>query len=325
MTAAPLISIPEAPAPPGAVAEWFSGPNNLRLRAAFFPIEGPVRGSVVLSPGRTEPIEKYFEVIGELQARGFVVLCHDWRGQGLSARMLKDRMRGHARGLQPFLDDYRTLLERFGDRLPKPWIAMGHSMGGGLTMAVLAKGEKRFSAAVLSAPMLGLITDQAGGYPLARALTWVTSHVGLANRYLFGDPSDPFRMSFERDRIAHDRARWNRFRAQMAACPELAIGNLTWGWLEFALTATEWLRKPGVAEKIEIPVTIVAAGDDDRVLTSASAALAKRLPKGRYVEVPGSYHEILMETDDIRAIFWREFDRLADEVAPAAHEPARSS
>lgn len=322
MTAAPLISIPEAPAPEGAVAEWFSSPNNLRLRAALFPARDPVRGSVVLSPGRTEPIEKYFEVIGELQARGLTVLCHDWRGQGLSARLLKDRMRGHAHGLQAFLNDYKLLLERFETRLPQPWIAMGHSMGGCLTLAALAKGEPRFSAAILSSPMLGVITDRAGGYPLARALTWVTSHVGLAGRYLFGDPSDPFQMSFERDRIAHDRDRWKRFRAQLAACPELAIGNLTWGWLEFALAATDWLRRPGVVEAIEIPVTIVAAGDDDRVLISASAALARRLPHGRYVEIPGSYHEILMETDDIRAVFWSEFDRLADQVAPSIEAPA---
>ena len=38
-------------------------------------------GKVVLSGGRTEPIEKYFEVIEDLTGRGFVVLAHDWRGR----------------------------------------------------------------------------------------------------------------------------------------------------------------------------------------------------------------------------------------------------
>ena len=63
--AAPLVSIPEAPVPDHGAAEWFSGAGAVRLRAACFFPQGQARGSVVLSPGRTEPIEKYFEVIGE--------------------------------------------------------------------------------------------------------------------------------------------------------------------------------------------------------------------------------------------------------------------
>jgi lysophospholipase len=32
--------------------------------------------------------------------------------------------------------------------------------------------------------------------------------------------------------------------------------------------------------------------------------------------VEGAFHEILMETDALRAPFWQAFDALADEVAP---------
>ncbi|MNN70693.1 hypothetical protein D3C81_1865640 [compost metagenome] len=35
------------------------------------------RGTVVLSPGRTEPIEKYFEVIGNFLARGVLACIAD--------------------------------------------------------------------------------------------------------------------------------------------------------------------------------------------------------------------------------------------------------
>ena len=61
-------------------------------------------------------------------------------------------------------------------------------------------------------------------------------------------------------------------------------------------------------EAIAIPVTIVAAGDDSRVLTTDEKAVAARIPKGRYVEIAGAFHEILVETDDIRAQFWAAFD-----------------
>src|SRR5579862_3798231 len=98
-----LIGIPEAPVSAGARAIWLTAADGARLRAALFPALGPVAGSVVLSPGRTEPIEKYFETIGELQARGWTVLAHDWRGQGLSQRPLTDRLKGHARGFALYL------------------------------------------------------------------------------------------------------------------------------------------------------------------------------------------------------------------------------
>jgi lysophospholipase len=156
--AAPLVSIPEAPTPDHGTAEWFSGADGATLRAAFFAPEGKPRGSVVVSPGRSEPIEKYFEVVQDLLDRGFVVLVHDWRGQGLSFRALPDRLKGHAAGFKEFLGDYEALLTAFETRLPKPWIALGHSMGGCLTMLALAAGETRFAAAVLSAPMVGLNT-----------------------------------------------------------------------------------------------------------------------------------------------------------------------
>src|SRR5262249_39503240 len=68
----------------------------------------------------------------------------------------RDRRRGHAEGVEPFLSDFKAVLAAFEERLPRPWLALGHSMGGGLVALALARGEARFSGAVLTAPMLGL-------------------------------------------------------------------------------------------------------------------------------------------------------------------------
>ena len=46
-------------------------------------------------------------------------------------------------------------------------------------------------------------------------------------------------------------------------------------------------------------------------------AFAKRLPHARYVEFEDAEHEILMERDDIRARFWREFDAFVAAYAGA--------
>jgi lysophospholipase len=62
---------------------------------------------------------------------------------------------------------------------------------------------------------------------------------------------------------------------------------------------------------------MVAAEDEALVDNAATAAVARRIPKGRYVMIPGARHELLMETDPIRAAFFREFDALAATVIGA--------
>jgi lysophospholipase len=67
---APLIETAEAKAPAGGEAAWYAGAGGAQLRAALFTPEvvgkgGRARGSIVVSGGRAEPIEKYYEFIGE--------------------------------------------------------------------------------------------------------------------------------------------------------------------------------------------------------------------------------------------------------------------
>ncbi|MFZ5670336.1 MAG: alpha/beta fold hydrolase [Pseudomonadota bacterium] len=306
---APLVSIPEAPVPDNGTAEWFRGAGDVRLRAALFSPPGPARGSVVLSGGRTEPIEKYYEVIGELQARGFVVLAHDWRGQGLSHRMLDDRLKGHARGFADFVADYRALLAHFQDRLPRPWIAVGHSMGGCLTLLSIAHGAGPFAAALLSAPMLGL---QTGARPkrASRALAYVMARI-KGEDYILGEPGDPRGETFETNVVTHDRARYARNRAIFEAEDALKLNAGTWSWLDFAFSASAWLKRDPRVAAIDIPVVCLAAGEEKLVDNADQRQVMARLPNGRWREIPGAFHELLQETDAIRAQVWAEFDAMA--------------
>jgi len=309
---APLLSIPEAPAPPGARAEWFEGAGGLRLRAALAPHPSP-RGSVIVSPGRAEPIEKYFEVAGELAARGFTVLIHDWRGQGLSARLTSDRLRGHAAGVEPFLQDFHRLIAAFEDRLPGPRIALGHSMGGLLTGLAVVETPGWLAGAVLTAPMMGVLT---GGRSLrsVRFQAAVARGLGLGVQYL-PVRTDPLAVAFADNVLTHDEERWNRYKAQLAAFPELRLGRVTWGWLHFALQATARAALNAKTADLRDRVTLVIAEQEQLVDNAASAVFAERAG-ARLIEVKGARHEILMETDAIRAVFWSEFDRLADRLAP---------
>jgi lysophospholipase len=306
---APLLRLPDAPAPETGGAEWLSGADGTRLRAALFPAAAPI-GSVVISTGRSEFIEKYLEVAAELVHRGYTVLVHDWRGQGLSSRLLPDRLKGHAAGYDAFVADYRRLLDHFEDRLPRPWIGLSHSMGGCITVLALAQGEQRFSACVAVAPMWGI-----GGYPepIARAVAGIMAGLGRSRAYAL-KATDPYTVPYENERLTHDRARYDRTRAQILALRDLALGAITWGWIKSAYDAVAWLRRAPEVAAIDTPFVVLSAGEETLVDNAAARRLAARMPVARWLEVPGAYHEILMETDLIRQLFWREFDALAARV-----------
>jgi lysophospholipase len=262
---------------------------------------------VVLSPGRTEPIEKYYEVVEELRARGFTILIHDWRGQGLSGRLTPDPLKGHGDDWRSYVSDYQRLLEAFTSRLPRPWLAMGHSMGGGLTALALMEGEERFAGAVLTAPMMGV---DLGGKPprLVRALAWLLSRLGAGERYVQG-PGAPLYGPFADNALTHDPARWNRTVVLVTERAELRLGGPTWGWLKLALQIQDRLSKA----RLTIPLLVVAA-EEERLVDNAAAKAFTERSGGRWLLVPASRHEILMETDDRRAVFWTAFDGFVGEV-----------
>jgi len=322
---APLMGIPEMASPPGGRAEWFRGAGGLRLRSAFWQpsrlVADPPRGTVILSPGRTEPIEKYFEFIGNLLARGFCVLAHDWRGQGLSARLLPDRLRGHARAVEEFLDDYSRLMEAYRSRAPKPWIMVGHSMGATLNLLTLQSGDDQIAGAILSSPMLKIRTGKRSMWTVRMAVRWNLRH-GRAGDYVLDNPDDPFAHRFETDALTTDARRYDLWRQQLLACPHLGVGGPTWGWLAFGLDAGERAVKPRALRSITVPVTVVQAEHDDRVWKSTNHWSADRIPQGRYVEVPGAKHEVIMEIDPLRAVFLAEFDALADRLSAPAPGPS---
>lgn len=312
---APLLSTADAPVPRDAEARWLQGAGGVRLRAALLPATAPQpRGSVVINPGRTEFIEKYFEIIGELRARGFAVLVHDWRGQGLSDRLTPDPLLGHAGALNDFLADHAALLH--ADQLPRPWISLAHSMGGGLTGVAAARGERRYAGMIHTAPMFGLLSPSV---PRAVADATVAAQMLWGGARRLAVHIEPGGGAFAK--LSHDRARVTRWHRQIAEHPQLALGGLTWGWLQMALDVRRALT-PGAMAQVATPMLFVLAGAEAVTDNAAVKRCAAAMPSAEVLEIPGAWHEVMMETDAVRAQFWSAFDRF---VAPIAGPQATAS
>jgi lysophospholipase len=279
------------------------------LRSGVFAAAPGTRGICVLLHGQTEFIEKYEEVIGALNARGFTVATFDWRGQGGSARALSDPLKSYVKDFAQFDDDLQSFLEQIVKSMSDaPPFALAHSMGAHILLRTLHDRPQSIRAAVLTAPMIAVSTR---GYPgwLARIVTALYSGFGQGGEFAWGMAErDPFLVDFDGQLVTSDRARFDHTQEFLKTHPDLRLAGPTWGWLEAAYRSMAKVGAPGFAEAIPMPVLVCGAGKDRIVLTEAERAFTARLPRGRYLDLADSEHEILMENDSIRARFWAAFD-----------------
>src|ERR1035437_3953509 len=104
-----LVSIPANPVPDHVVTGSIKTPDGVNLRFARWEPPPGRKGTVVVLQGRAEYIEKYFETVRDLRARGFAVATFDWRGQGMSERALADHHKGHVRNFSEYATDLEAI------------------------------------------------------------------------------------------------------------------------------------------------------------------------------------------------------------------------
>lgn len=289
-----------------------------RIRCAWWNALGTPgtmpRGTIVLLTGRGEFIEKYAtEVVGELLGRGYAVAAMDWRGQGLSDRPLADRGKGHIDNFTTYMADFRMFLDTVvAPDAPRPVLALCHSMGGHILMRDLAEnGPGPIEAALFVSPMTGLYREA-----MLRSVLMVMPEVPVVEeRYLFG--TGPFILlarQFNSNFVTHDERRYRFTDDWFTADPRLSLGGPTLGWGRQAIRSMTTAQAPGYLERIDIPLLLITAGEDRLIDPRTHAPIVARLRHGKHFTIAHARHEIMMETDDIRALFWEAFDRLAKGV-----------
>jgi lysophospholipase len=330
-----FVSVAGNQEPERAEELYFEGPGGVegkggvRLRAIIAGSTRPAtpgappRGTVILCPGRTEFIEKYFEVISELQSRGFVVFCMDWRGQGLSGRETADPLKGHLSSLDDPVTDLFTALRLFKHRLPRPHVILAHSMGGAIALRGLQFNKIGADAAFFCAPMWGIRNLKDLAINAARFM----DSIGMGEAFVFGVQTKWKREAFKKNPVTRDVERFRRAQGLIRQEPRLALAGPTWAWVAAAANAIEQFRVHGALAHLRLPVTVLSAEADVLVENSAHVALAKAMPDARHVLIKGAKHELLMEIDSVRAHVWAEFDALVARLdqaggAGAAHAGA---
>ena len=305
---APLIEIEGLKCPKGE-AYFFNLNGDNKLRVAFWNLSSS-KGTIFLQSGRTEFIEKYYEVISEFIDRGYAVAMMDWRGQGLSSRVSKNIRIGHIDNFKTFDDDFIKIVEEcFKTRCPSPFIGFGHSMGGCLLASYFISEKNLLEKCILCAPMVSVRANA-----MSRRIVKL---LGLLDNIGYGsfpmqkpswDSEDGWiEEPFEDNALTTDRERFERSFKFLKKCPELGVKGITVGWLKHALNRTNQFKKIQWNIAIKRPLLLLDATEDKLVNSHLNKEL---LGQSDLVEIKSlkSQHEIMMETDEIRDEAWKSID-----------------
>lgn len=271
------------------------------VRLLHWTRRDPARGHILMVTGRADFAEKYAETLHDLVDIGWGVTIFDWRGQGLSRRVGKTPMHGDSPGFDMWLDDLAELVDWAVDRSGGPVMAMAHSMGGHLLLRHLAAGRGGVTRAAVLAPMTGLAARPLGPGVARRLAALMVKWRHGGDFVIGGGPYEPGVIGSRRQLLlTSDADRYGDERWWIGQYPALALGSVTWGWLNDAFASIDALAARGTPEAIAVPVLGLIPDKDGLVDSQATRRLLARIPQGSIAEYPGAGHELLREAEPLR-------------------------
>ena len=308
-TKARLVAVPSNPIPEDGRVGFVDTPDGARLRYARWQSTlRPTKGTVIILQGRAENIEKYLETVSDLRERGFGVLCFDWRGQGLSSRLLKDRLKGHIEHFDQYLTDLDTILSEIA--LPDcsgPFYLLGHSTGGLIAMLAAPFLGNRVRRMVLISPLFAL-RNLPVSQSLVQRVGAVLTFFGLGRLSVGWGGRALQNHQFIGNRLTSDTTRFQRNAEILATDQELRLSSPTVSWIFSACRAMEQVNDSEFLGTITIPTLMVAAGNDPIVSPEHVEMLGHRMRSGAHLTIFGAKHELLQERNVFREQLLSAFD-----------------
>ncbi|MGI9372710.1 MAG: alpha/beta fold hydrolase [Hyphomicrobiales bacterium] len=312
-----LVDHEENPIPHGAQPGLCETPDGRLLRYALWdPPAGSRKGTVCIFEGRGEFIEKYFETVRDLQARGYGVAVLDWRGQGGSGFAKRRFFGSYVASFDEYEDDLITFMQTvvLPDCAP-PFHVIAHSTGA-LVVAENLLRRTWFEKAIFTGPLFGF---SRGVMPwrLVHISSGILTAFGLGGLSLPGRSARSFAgMGFFGNPFTSDEDRFDRIKGVLKTAPQLSSKRPKIGWLFAAFRAMSELN--AIPNKVHLcaPVMILSSRRDQIVAREAADEFSEKVQNATNIVIDGAKHEILLERDDLREQFWSVFDTFFDGAEP---------
>ena len=248
--------------------------ENIAVRDWPLPPGMPLRGVVVIVHGLGEHAGRYARLAEHLNTWGFAVRGYDQFGHGESSGA-RGGLPGPLRLLEDLVDVVESTRQRTSERVPL--IVLGHSLGGLVAAAAVARGMG-VDALVLSSPAFGARLSVVQKLLLSimpRLAPGLAVANGLDPALLSHDAKVV--AAYRADPLVHDRISGRLARFITATGPQVLA------------RAADW----------PVPTLLMYAGDDRLVDPEGSRAFAAAAPPGLVTSrgFDGLYHELFNEAD----------------------------
>jgi alpha-beta hydrolase superfamily lysophospholipase len=248
--------------------------ENIAVRDWPLPPGMPLRGVVVIVHGLGEHAGRYARLAEHLNTWGFAVRGYDQFGHGESSGA-RGGLPGPLRLLEDLVDVVESTRQRTSERVPL--IVLGHSLGGLVVAAAVARGMG-VDALVLSSPAFGARLSVVQKLLLSimpRLAPGLAVANGLDPALLSHDAKVV--AAYRADPLVHDRISGRLARFITATGPQVLA------------RAADW----------PVPTLLMYAGDDRLVDPEGSRAFAAAAPPGLVTSrgFDGLYHELFNEAD----------------------------
>ncbi|MBU1695833.1 MAG: alpha/beta fold hydrolase, partial [Proteobacteria bacterium] len=100
---------------------------------------------------------------------------------------------------------------------------------------------------------------------------------------------------------------------EIANNPDLAIGGVTWGWLNAAFESIKILKQDAIISRITTPILMISAQKDSIVSSKAQEKFSEKLPNCTFLSIKGAFHELLFEEIRISTQLWDAINGFMDE------------
>jgi lysophospholipase len=275
--------------------EWRT-PDGMALRRMDWPAptRGKKRGRLLFINGRGDFIEKYLEAYAHWHRQGWAVTSFDWRGQGLS------RGPGAEKALASFdilIDDLDSLIADWREAGPRPYVALGHSMGGHLLLRTIIDRKPALDAVILTAPMME-VNSAPIPIRIAPDIADTAYWLGFGNVPMWKTPPSMIVPGGRRNRnLTGSRERYEDELFWWGEAPGFNSGPPTFGWMRAAFRSRAATFTPQKLAQVTLPLLIIGAEKDRLVSAAAIREAAALLPDVELEMMPDAAHEILRDAD----------------------------
>ena len=278
--------------PHAANTNYKATTDGIRVRTSFWAANDPV-GTVFVFPGRADYIEKYGGLANFCLSNNLNVIAIDWRGQGLSERLLDDKNIGHIEDFKNYQNDVEVIIKEAKDAsLVKPWIIFAHSMGGLIGLRTLHDNPV-FEKVVFTSPMWGIQMPPI----LKSGASIIMSLISLIGKMeTYAPTTSPktriLNEEYEFNKLTSDIRNFKLLRQQLIQHPDLQIGGPSSAWVSAALDEIEFQ----IGKEPPITPALCFLGEKEEIIDNlAVREFCKNWDSCDLISIPDAKHDLLME------------------------------